>query len=455
MCNSELIQRWIRHRDVLRNATRRLVEVVGLSSYPASIKNKLILAGLAASLHDFGTVQMQFFIDGFAAHRLETIEAYPEEFILGVTSRQITHDLSVIERAIDQRRDGVEKRKILEQADVVADVTLTRAIPFLRSKVWPVTYLYKSPVIRLIPYAPVALIGIPYTAMDSVDTQGNRKSDNFDYLAIAHEVGHYIYWHGRYEDCMTQFYHGLYKALEDQFPPNDRSHMPLYAHWLEEIFADVFAAMAGGTVTALSIQEILSDNLPKRMAEDDGEHPLAVLRPYIYTQVLYQMGMADAARNLEQLWHESSAYLRVDKTTNPRIHRYDTKSEKVGEESHRSLAEVKDDLQRIAILISNALSLDATSKDQVWTSGSEPETIRMAFDNKFEGVFLPSNFEQVAWPDYNNQWQHNGSQVNVTADDLATQRDAYTEEIVAFEKWFAIFQAGGWSSGGGDDAYPL
>jgi hypothetical protein len=143
MCNSQLTQRWIRHRDVLRNAIKRQLEQVGLANYSANIKNKPILAGLAASLHDFGMIQMQFFIDGFAAHRLETREDYPEEFILGVTSRQITHDLSVIERAIDQRRDSVEKRKILEQADVVADVAMTHAVPFLRGKVWPVTYLYK------------------------------------------------------------------------------------------------------------------------------------------------------------------------------------------------------------------------------------------------------------------------------------------------------------------------
>ncbi len=513
MSTPEVQKRWQRHMGVFKNATERQAEMTKFSKPIPHLENKALLAGLANSLRDFGADQMQFFANGFASNFLvpkdkENTE-FPEEYILGVTSRQIAHDLSVIERAVDQRRD-VEKRNILKQADVIASAALVRAAPFLDGGVWPVTYLNKSPVIRVIPYAPVALIGIPYTAMNSINDNDVKEADNFDYLAIAHEVGHYVYWHGRSEDGIP-FYEGLYNELKNVknpetgqllFAPKNATNQPLYAHWLEEIFADVFAAMVGGTATAYSIQEVVSDNLPKRMIVDDGEHPLAVLRPYIYTKALQEMGLTDPATSLEDHWEQSSAYSRVfpeelfpnglnNEAIKPSICRYDSAHEKIDPETKQTFEQVKGDLQTIAGLICDALGINTDSKDEVWTKivcktsedvawtkTEETEKVdREAIIEVFNQKILDINRSVgMEWPSYekhNGQqeggWHFQGEPVSLRIlNDLRARREeiqnAYADDpevkILYWSeepediKWKPVFQVGGWSSGGGDDIYP-
>ena len=52
------------------------------------------------------------------------------------------------------------------------------------------TYLQKSYETRVIPYAEVCLIGIPFTSVRLTE----------DLLAIPHEVGHYVFWNSHLKD---------------------------------------------------------------------------------------------------------------------------------------------------------------------------------------------------------------------------------------------------------------
>ncbi|NJN55367.1 MAG: hypothetical protein HC804_11780 [Anaerolineae bacterium] len=72
-------------------------------------------------------------------------------------------------------------------------------------------------------------------------------------------------------------------------------------NWLEEIFADVYGCLVAGPVMAYDFQELSLDN--KDFNEDDGEHPLAAIRPFIYTQVLRTLEQDNAGfyQNAPQL----------------------------------------------------------------------------------------------------------------------------------------------------------
>src|SRR5712692_7881671 len=161
------------------------------------------LRTLGQSLRQFAADQFNFFYDGFGfgnpkpKYRLKTLpqDNYPPEHVFAVTLEQIGFDIEVIQRAANQRIAAEEQAKngpcaakdALAQADVLAYAALKPAqdnglLPYERPTV--VTYFQKDTSIRVVPYAPVALIGVPFSCT-TVPT---------DFLAIPHEVGHYVFW---------------------------------------------------------------------------------------------------------------------------------------------------------------------------------------------------------------------------------------------------------------------
>jgi hypothetical protein len=139
-----------------------------------------------------------------------------------------------------------------------------------------------------VPYAPVALVGIPYSAISSPR----------DLLAIPHEVGHYVFRDGhirsgRFADSRFS------AALQSQF-----DHQPAwYNDWMEEIFADVYSCLIAGPVAALSFQEIATDSPRSHFTADDGEHPVSALRPAIYHGALRRIqGCEYTLNQLERQW---------------------------------------------------------------------------------------------------------------------------------------------------------
>jgi hypothetical protein len=136
----------------------------------------------------------------------------------------------------------------------------------LRENTTAVTYFQKSTNIRVIPYAPVALVGLPFTALE------NKR----DFLAIPHEIGHYVFRHG--QDVATN----LQGAVPQQ--PAWRRR------WLEEIFCDAYGALIAGPVAGLSFQDMALSKPLHAFVNDDGEHPVAFIRPNIYLSMFEKMG---------------------------------------------------------------------------------------------------------------------------------------------------------------------
>ncbi len=118
---------------------------------------------------------------------------YTEEFVIGRLLRQIAADFTIIQRAYHIRLMGTENERIaLAQADILANqaLKLAKNSDLINDDTTVLTYFNKTALVRVIPYAPVALIGIPVTCVGWKDNFSN-------FMAIPHEIGHYVYWHAR------------------------------------------------------------------------------------------------------------------------------------------------------------------------------------------------------------------------------------------------------------------
>jgi hypothetical protein len=257
---------------------------------------------LIDNLESFGKQHFDFFFKGFNSKGWDKSNLYPPEYVYGTIVSQIGYDISIFEHIIHQRR---QEDETLKEADCLAMEALKPAIAkgWLPANTVALCYYQKFPTIRVIPYANVALIGIPFSC---------QKAPR-DLLSIPHEVGHYVYWRGKVNlDKREQgnLKDNLAKTLgkiklQDNQPrldlnmPQDVNkqyqEIPQYAlKWTEEIFADVYACLIAGELAAYAGQEVmLSSNSTRELYEDDGEHPPSIIRPSIYHKVLYQPSTDD------------------------------------------------------------------------------------------------------------------------------------------------------------------
>lgn len=254
------------------------------------------LLSLLASLQAFGKSQMEFFLQGLeekSNYRLEPSARYPWEYVFRTTVDQIGFDMDVLLRAAQQRMSSLMSKKLLatlDLADRLGYLALQPAFDhgLIDRRTTVVTYFQKTVNVRLTPYAPVALIGIPFSAVDCPR----------DLLAIPHEVGHFVFREGRIRNgrfAESRFSTALYSRFA--FQP------AWFNDWLEEIFADVYGCLVAGPAIALSFMELVTDDPVDDFVEQDHEHPAAAVRPQSYFSTLRRMGKYDIAlQKLEEQW---------------------------------------------------------------------------------------------------------------------------------------------------------
>lgn len=255
----------------------------GMSRRYESLPNPTYKA-MVGCLQAFGASQFRFFNNGFQQGRLVPSMEYPAEYTLRTTLDQVGYDLSLLQRAVEQRANGsAAMKETLDKADKLAQEAINLAVEgglLNGQKSTVITYFNKSAEVRMIPYAPVALVGVPFTAMAVAQ----------DFLAIPHEVGHYIYRHTL----------GLAAELDALMPLQ-----PAYQRlWIEEIFADVYGCLVAGPVMGLDFQDLFLDDSLEDFASDDGDHPVEAIRPDLYTGVLTELGFPVAAEALNRRWAE-------------------------------------------------------------------------------------------------------------------------------------------------------
>ena len=401
------------------------------------IRLKRTLPMLIERLRAFADDQFFFFLDGFSQDKLSTIDELPPAFILSKILEQISNDLNVLEQIADDWQNP-QKVPSLKQATVLANNALELAFQnnFLTTQVTSLPYLHRSPVIRVIPYAGAALIGIPYTAVTSLR----------GLLAIPHEVGHYVYWNGQYKGKAIHEY--LYTELVN-------AGLGKYSHWLEEIFSDVYSSFVAGTVTAQSIQDILLDNRPILSDLDDGTHPPDVIRPHVYAYT-YPKSNPRRAEIIAN-WEGRLDRLGINKAFKlARIER-DPKNKRIESLQFDNVPFDGDDIGGRAVIetIVNLVTDIFNDKNEEgrWTNRdfgtavyNEIETLindsgsRLFIDNYNSLIDLPLTDGEAG--------VHNFIK---TREDLFAQMPK--KESLAFEEWYPVYKAAGWTGSGEEDGY--
>lgn len=277
-------------------------------------RRRTALLGLHC-LAAFSQKQFDLFEQGFAKGWLASDPAFPQAFLLEAMGRQVAFDIDVLLRTISQRAAGsstAAMRSALLLADRLGAGALVPAVQRgMIEETAVLTYFQKTPVVRLLPYVPLALIGIDLGA----------TQDKSRLLAIAHEAGHHVY---------RQMTVNYTTDLDEQVGASGITAAAMEARqqpawllaWEEEIFADVYSVVVGGPVAGLSIQSMLMAELPGVLLQDDGDHPLGALRPEIAIFALQKLAalptlppadatlLQNAAASLQAQWN---AYLATQK----------------------------------------------------------------------------------------------------------------------------------------------
>lgn len=301
-------QRWFALNDVITTVEVHILD--GQTTLRPRLM-RLLLRQLAS----FGEKQFYFLYDGLraagAAHerfpgRLESLAAIPQTspyakyrldydasgYILRATLSKIATDLAAIKQRREQQftSEVLARRKLIESwsiGDLLAFDALRRLAGTDQEQATVYTYLDRSPRIRIIPYAPVAFVGLPFTCV------GAQR----DFVVIPHEVAHYHYWKSKSNGKFWR------EVVEEVFQavglPDDSPIRP----WGEEIFADVVGCLIGGPVVALAMQDAMLEVIDKPFVTYNETYPTPCLRPFIHLATLEKLNQQGAAyQKLAQQW---------------------------------------------------------------------------------------------------------------------------------------------------------
>ncbi|GIK54480.1 MAG: hypothetical protein HND44_05745 [Chloroflexi bacterium] len=382
---------------------------------------------LAGCLQAFAQSQFEFFYTGFSNGKLLPSMVYPEEHVIRATLDQVAYDTAVIQAAASQRQIAVH-RPVLEKADRLAQLALDVAVHsgLLAEQCTAVTYFHKSPHIRVIPYAPVALIGIPPTCLTTAR----------DLLAIPHEVGHFVYHHAP----------GLAADLHGFIPLDP----PWINHWVEEVFADVYGCLVAGPVIGLSCQDLIYDNAYPSLVADDGEHPVDAIRPFAYSTALAELNYEQAAPALTTCWQ-----------TRLRVRHNPTNFIPFGANTPVSLPEALTAVNNATIRFVNYLE-NTRRVQQPGPWSNDAASLSDLYAQFEEWVTTPPETAVYTLRDLENGkvgLVHNGSApVSIRRKGRTkTWRDWFKAEAanhdgpIAWNGWLPIFTSGFWPTKGPDD----
>jgi len=432
---------------------------------------------LLINLRDFGYMQFKYFNTGAGK---SAAPGHTPENAMFATLNQMGHDLDVINQCASQRRSGADVRKALDIGDLIVceGSNMALSLGLLTEQPVALAYLQKSPNIRVIPYANVAMIGMPYSTLTFASSRNKRVTR--DYLATMHEFGHYVYWHGHMPEAgvsdtplrKKSAGHALQYALEEV----TKSAPAWLKNWTEESFADIYGCLAGGPIMAFDFQDLETESNPSEaFHKDDGAHPVSVLRPEIYARVLERSSdsavaaWADAARkrwvnlalkkanDLKGIAPEflpSGGKSAVTEKTWPQV-KFKTAAGRfiTVEEGRAQLNEMVD---RILGLIlpaqapSGSTPLLSLSSKTVKAAASQADpavALYKELDKKIDGLHAPEgilpNHNPVASRNWLKDWDR--WREHLLTDD---ERRSGASKLSDGDKWLTIARAGGWATEG-------
>lgn len=239
-----------------------------------------------------------------------------QRFIVNRSSEHLLQTFSILCRASEQRRGRVmadSMHGFLSMAEDKLETYCQRWLPDAITEKssytilgTPVVYFEKLYGITRAIFAPeVPIISIPLT----------EYSDPDRWQALAHEMGHHIYWNSLKDlESVEDLHTRMEEKISDAIQRTDGSMSP-WESWMEEIFADVCGTLLDGVDYFFSCQEYVIERVKvvDDLANNDGEHPCSHLRPLFASQVLREIAasindlhLQNAVEKLEQRWRTFS-----------------------------------------------------------------------------------------------------------------------------------------------------
>lgn len=268
------------------------------------------LQNVIGALIPFAQSHFDFFSGLFQPGGLNSAINFPNEFVMRQVINRIADDAQVIQNCIDQRRawkdpSQAQAQKVLLQADNLAWAALRFAVNrgLLPAETTAITYFQKNTSIRVIPYASVALIGIPITCLENP----------IDFLSIPHEIGHYVYWNSGI------FVDGRPASIQSKLTNAMKGEPYWLQRWKQEVFADTYGALVAQAAIACSFQDLEYEGSKTDLMLDDKKHPAPIVRPDIYNEAVRRHN-SDLAASLSDRWgnliQNRHSLLRLDTQNN-------------------------------------------------------------------------------------------------------------------------------------------
>ena len=172
-----------------------------------------------------------------------------------------------------------------------------------------VLYFNKVNAIRFVPYTDVAFLAVPYTHIARKDA---------DWMAIPHEIGHYLYWnladklvdvrarHHEIREIVDSRLRATQKIAERPAQEQD-AIVNMALNWIEECFADVVGVKLADVLFTHSFKILLSEvsDSATNLTEDDGSHPPLCLRPFMREHVLQKLGLPATGTDWRKLMQDA------------------------------------------------------------------------------------------------------------------------------------------------------
>lgn len=239
--------------------------------------------GLTELLEEFSV-----FAKGYKAV-LGKVPLANQGFIMNHGTERLLQNFEILSRASEQRKGVVTRNSpvyfLALAEDRLSDFctqwqpnSATQAT-YLTLKT-PVVYFEKAYGISRALYRPdIPLISIPLTEYNTPER----------WLALAHEMGHHVYWNslGSLEK-VEKLHQDMYAAMLGSFEQHKGHIVEPWGSWMEEIFADICGVLFAGPEYLLSTQDLAAEQIRQKedFAKNDGEHPSPYLRPWIAYEVL-------------------------------------------------------------------------------------------------------------------------------------------------------------------------
>ena len=265
---------------------------------------------LSYQSHDWsGIKELVKQFSSFATEYLALLDKMPpsianRHFILNEGVEKLLNGFNILSRACEQRRGQMTDKSLSNYLVIAEDVlkkycglwkpTLSEQNgPYVKLKT-PVAYFEKLyQITRAIYAVDIPIVSIPLTEYKNPDK----------WQALAHEMGHHIYWNSleRLNDVAA-----LHERMYAELGMLSLSSTNPWDRWVEEVFADVCGGIFAGLDYLISSRDFMvgrSKTLADLGANDD-EHPCPYLRPLIVAATIRKVypSLALEANKIETDW---------------------------------------------------------------------------------------------------------------------------------------------------------